>query len=165
MNAKIEKACLTLLVILCHGRKPEWVSLADPPDLHGEPPCPLCKRQAGKVRRKLREPLLDYWCARCRKVFNWFTETPFRGTHRTPYELLSLVRDIAKGLPTAKIARRNGWHRAWLVSIRRRLEAIDWLQALREGATARPRTNGVTLRDVDDLLQKAKRQRTNKPML
>jgi hypothetical protein len=93
--------------------------------------------------------VLDYRCAGCRRVFNCFTGTVFQGTHRTPSELVKLIIGVVKRMSSKKLARINGWQRAWLVTLRRRLDRLPWVEALREkGEDARHRANGLTLRDL-----------------
>jgi transposase-like protein len=148
MRVMNELSCLLKILTLCRGRRDGWVSVSEPPKLM-RPGCPRCGSHETKVHRKHRNPVLDYRCADCRKVFNCFTGTPFQGTHRTPSELVKLVIGVVKRMSSKSLARMNGWQRSWLATFRRRLDALAWVEALREkGEDPRHRANGLTLRDL-----------------
>ena len=85
--------------------------------------CPRC-RQADRIRvhRRHRAPVLDYRCGRCGRVFNAFTGTTLHGTRRRPSELALIVRGIAQGVPTARLARELGCDRSELLKLRHRLQ-------------------------------------------
>jgi transposase-like protein len=143
-----EENCLIKVLQLCHGRRSGWVTLGDPPRLR-LPHCPRCGGTELRIHRKHRAPVLDYRCLDCKRVFNCLTGTAFQGTHRRPSELVKLILGVANCMTSTRLAKNNGWQRAWLVSFRRRLERLDWLEALRErGELAKQRTNGVTLPDL-----------------
>jgi transposase-like protein len=104
-----ESACYEALVALLHRE-----GLA----------CPRCRARDGlKVHRRHRAPVLDYRCAGCGRVFNAFTGTAFHKTHRRPSEILQILRGIARGEPTARLARALNRHRPHLLRLRHRLEA------------------------------------------
>ena len=68
--------------------------------------CPRCNaRDELKVHRRHRAPILDYRCEACGRVFNAFTGTAFHKTHRRPSEILLILRGIAQGASTARMAR------------------------------------------------------------
>jgi transposase-like protein len=84
--------------------------------------CPHCGRKRGLgVHRRHRAPVLDYQCPRCAAVFNAFTGTALAGTHRRPSELVLILRGIAQGAPTARLARELGCSRRHLLDLRHRL--------------------------------------------
>jgi transposase-like protein len=84
--------------------------------------CPQCGRKRGLgVHRRHRAPVLDYQCPRCGAVFNAFTGTALAGTHRRPAELVLVLRGIARGEPTARLARELGCSRRHLLDLRHRL--------------------------------------------
>jgi transposase-like protein len=92
--------------------------------------CPSCR--AGdhlRVHRRHRAPVLDYRCSACRRVFNAFTGTPLGGTHRTPAQIMLILRGFAQGVPTAKLARELGCDRKHLLELRRLMQdnAQRWL--------------------------------------
>ena len=65
-----EDACYRKLVELLH---PDGLA------------CPACgQRQRLGVHRRHREPVLDYQCGDCGRVFNAWTGTVLQGTHRRP---------------------------------------------------------------------------------
>ncbi len=84
--------------------------------------CPRCGGRDGpKVHRRHRAPVLDYRCSDCGRVFNAFTGTAFHKTHRRPSEILLILRGIAQGETTARLARELRRHRQHLLKLRHRL--------------------------------------------
>jgi transposase-like protein len=110
-----EGACYTRLVELLH---PDGLS------------CPNCgeRRRLG-IHRRHRDPVTDHQCAACGRVFNAWTGTAPGGTHRRPSQVLMILHGIAKGTPTAQMARELGCDRRWLLALRHRLQgyALRWL--------------------------------------
>jgi transposase-like protein len=89
--------------------------------------CPRCaEREHLAVHRRHRDPVLDYRCLACRRVFNAFTGTLLQGTRRRPAELVLVVRGVAQGVPTAKLARELGRDRKELLALRHRLQRAAW---------------------------------------
>lgn len=92
--------------------------------------CPACgqRRRLG-VHHRHREPVLDYQCGDCGRVFNAWTGTSLQGTHRRPSQLLLILRGVAQGQPTAQMARELGCDRKHLLGLRHRLQehARRWL--------------------------------------
>jgi transposase-like protein len=92
--------------------------------------CPRCgERQHLGVHNRHREPVLEYQCGGCGRVFNAWTGTTLQGTHRHPREILLILHGIATGEPTAKMARELGCDRKHLLELRHRLQghALRWL--------------------------------------
>jgi transposase-like protein len=92
--------------------------------------CPNCKTDEHlHVHRRHRAPVLDYRCAACGRVFNAFTSTPLAGTHRTPAQIMLILRGFAQGVPTAQLARELGCDRKHLLELRRLMQdnAERWL--------------------------------------
>jgi transposase-like protein len=92
--------------------------------------CPSCKADDHlHVHRRHRAPVLDYRCSACRRVFNAFTGTSLAGTHRTPAEIMLILRGFAQGVPTARLARELGCDRKHLLELRRLMQdnAERWL--------------------------------------
>lgn len=88
--------------------------------------CPGCGAAGGGglgVHRRHRAPVLDYQCRRCGRVFNAFAGTALRRTRRPPSALVLVLRGVARGEPTARLARELGCSRAHLLALRRRLQA------------------------------------------
>jgi transposase-like protein len=110
-----EDACYRKLVELLH---PDGLA------------CPACgQRQHLGVHHRHREPVLDYQCGDCGRVFNAWTGTELQGTHRRPSQLLLILHGVATGQPTAQMARELGCDRKHLLELRHRLQehARLWL--------------------------------------
>ncbi len=102
-----EEACYERLVEILH-----------PEGLAG----PRCQSREGfRIHRRPRAPVLDYHCS-CGRVFNTFTETVFCKTHRRPAEILPILRGIAQGTTTARLARELNRHRQHLLHLRHQLQ-------------------------------------------
>ena len=92
--------------------------------------CPACgERQHLGVHHRHREPVLDYQCGDCGRVFNAWTGTALQGTHRRPAQLMLILHGITTGQPTARMARELGCDRKHLLGLRHRLQefARMWL--------------------------------------
>jgi hypothetical protein len=87
--------------------------------------CSACGGGAFTVHRAHRDPVLDYRCA-CGRVFNAWTGTALQGTQRSPAALVLLLRGIAQGVPTARLARELGCGRRHLLELRHRLQHLAW---------------------------------------
>jgi transposase-like protein len=85
--------------------------------------CPRCRGTDAYVHRRYRAPVLDYRCKGCGKVYNAFTATALRQTRRRPCELVLILRGIARGEPTARLARELGCSRPHLLGLRHKLQA------------------------------------------
>ena len=83
--------------------------------------CPRCGGRRLGVHRRHREPILDYRCRDCRRVFNAFTATALQSTSRRPAELVLILRGFAQGVPTARLARELGGDRMKPLALRHRL--------------------------------------------
>jgi transposase-like protein len=90
--------------------------------------CPRCgARDRLGVHRRHRAPVLDYRCAACKRVFNAFTGTLLQGTQRRPVALVLILRGVAQGASTARLARELGCDRRELLDFRHRLQHAAWL--------------------------------------
>ena len=92
--------------------------------------CPNCKTDdQTRVHRRHRAPVLDFRCTACGRVFNAFTGTALAGTHRTPAEIVLILRGFAQGVPTAQLARELGCDRKHLLELRHLMQddAARWL--------------------------------------
>jgi len=86
--------------------------------------CPRCQAAEGfYTHRYFREPVLDYRCVRCGRVFNAWTATPFQGTHWRPSQIVLILRGFAQGTSTAQLARELSCSRRHLLDLRHRLQA------------------------------------------
>jgi transposase-like protein len=103
-----EQACYDRLVALLH------------PDGLACPDCQHADRLG--IHRRHRQPVLDYQCGHCGRVFNAFAVTPLRGTRRPPSQLLLIFRGIAQSAPTARMARELRCDRKHLLELRHRLQ-------------------------------------------
>jgi transposase-like protein len=129
-----EDACYARLVTLLH---PEGLA------------CPRCQARDGlQVHRRTRAPVLDYQCRACGRVFNAFTGTLFHKTHRRPSEIVLILRGIAQGVTTARLARELGRHRQHLLRLRHRLQ-----EQARRAADPLPLDDPVV--EADELYQNA----------
>jgi transposase-like protein len=97
-------------------------AIVQPEGLH----CPRCGARDGlKVHRHhVKGWIVDYRCCHCGRVFNAWTGTPFQKTHHPPSELLQIITGIAKGEPTAKLARELGCDRVRLSSLCHRWQRL-----------------------------------------
>jgi transposase-like protein len=90
--------------------------------------CPRCGARDGLgVHRRRRAPVLAYRCKACKRVFNAFTGTALQGTQRRPIELVLILRGVAQGVSTARLARELGCDRRELLDFRHRLQHAAWL--------------------------------------
>jgi transposase-like protein len=139
-----EDACYTKLVELLH---PDGMT------------CPRCGEwQCLGIHRCHRTPLVDFQCGACGWVFNSFTGTSLQGTHRSPSQLLMILREIAQGAPTAQPARELGCDSKELVTRRHRLQ-----ERARIGLDRNPLEDAVV--EADEMYQNAgeKRHPTRRP--
>ena len=84
--------------------------------------CPRCGSTRHGVHRRHREPVLDYRCRVCRAVFNAYTGTVLQGTSRRPSTLVLILRGVAQGVSTARLARELGCNRMKLLALRHKLQ-------------------------------------------
>src|SRR5262249_23161895 len=87
--------------------------------------CPRCggRDRPTVHRRRRNSPVVDYRCRGCRRTFNLFTGTPWQGTHRTPAQVLLILRGFVQGTPTARLARELHASRPHLLELRHQLQA------------------------------------------
>jgi transposase-like protein len=122
--------------------------------------CPGCGAADGLgAHRRRRDPVIDYQCAACGRVFNAFAGTALQGSQRPCRHILLVLRGIAQGVPTARLARELGCDRAHLLGLRHRLQAL----AARAAADQMPLTDAEA--EADELYQNAggKRRATPRP--
>jgi transposase-like protein len=120
--------------------------------------CPHCRAtDRPGVHRCHRDPVLDYQCGRCGCVFNAFTGTALQGTHRPCAQLLLILRGIAQGVSTARLARELGCDRKHLLRLRHRLQDL----AERAGGRQLPLTDDHT--EADEMYQNAGEKRGPAP--
>jgi transposase-like protein len=121
--------------------------------------CPRCRAAAAGcwVHRRHRGPVLDYRCQSCGCVFNAFTGSALQGTQRPCVELLLILRGIAQGVPTARLARELGCDRKHLLELRHRLQGL----AERAAEQQLPLTDPEV--EADELSQNAGEKRVAPP--
>ena len=66
--------------------------------------------------------MLDYRCRNCRRVFNAFTGTALQKTNRRPSTLVLILRGVAQGVSTARLARELDCDRMKLLELRHKLQ-------------------------------------------
>jgi transposase-like protein len=84
--------------------------------------CPRCGGDRLGVHRRHREPVIDYRCRGCRRVFNAYTGTALQKTSRSPAALVLILRGVAQGVSTARLARELGCDRMKLLQLRHKLQ-------------------------------------------
>ncbi len=91
--------------------------------------CPRCGSQRDlHIHRRHRDPVLDYQCGACNRVFNAWTGTALQKTHRRPSQLVWLLRGIVEGRSTGQLAREIGCQRSQLLVLRNRMvKQFSWL--------------------------------------
>ncbi len=104
-----ESACYRFLVGLLH---PQGLA------------CPNCGSSDLRVHRRKRDPVLDYQCPDCGRVFNAWTGTLLHKTHLLASEWVLLLRGFAQGTTTARLARELGRDRVHLLEVRHRLQEL-----------------------------------------
>jgi hypothetical protein len=102
----------------CSAQLVDWLH----PDGLAGPRCHRDDRMA--VHRRGRDPVPDFRCGHCRRVFNAFTGTALHGLRRRPRELVLIVRGLAQGVPTARLDRELGCDRSELLNLRHRLQDL-----------------------------------------
>ena len=120
--------------------------------------CPRCRGTHLAVHRSHREPVLDYRCAACGRVFNAWTGTALQGTQRSPGQLVLILRGIVQGTPTAQLARELSCSRRHLLGLRHRLQHLAWVRWPRAPLPD-------TAVEADEMFQNAgeKRHRARRP--
>jgi transposase-like protein len=84
--------------------------------------CPHC----GDAKRRLfraQEHFPAYRCRACEGYYTLLTGTVFEKTRQRPATLVLVLRGIAKGEPTARLARELGLSRKQLHTLRHRIQA------------------------------------------
>lgn len=120
--------------------------------------CPTCQRAEGlSIHDRHRPPVFDYRCRGCRAVFNAYTGTPLQKTHRSPVQLVLILRGIWQAAPTARLARELGCDRKQLLKLRHKLQGLAEQAATRVG----PVPGGVV--EADEMFQNAGEKRRPAP--
>lgn len=88
--------------------------------------CPRCQSPQYRIHRSHRDPVFDFRCAGCGAVFNAWTGTALRGTHKTPAQVVLICRGLLQGVPTGRLARELGCDPKHLLELRHRLQHLAW---------------------------------------
>ena len=119
--------------------------------------CPRCGSHEGlKVHRRHRDPVLDYRCPACGRVFNAWTGTVLQGTQRCPAEILLILRGFAQGTSTARLSRELACDRMKLLALRHKLQGNALL-----GLDRNPLGDAVV--EADEMYQNAGEKRRPPP--
>jgi transposase-like protein len=84
--------------------------------------CPRCHRPERRLFRQ-QGAFPAYRCRACDGYYTLLTNTAFEKTRQRPATLVLLLRGIAKGEPTARLARELGVSRKQLHTLRQRVQA------------------------------------------
>jgi transposase-like protein len=92
---------------------------------HLHPQGLVCPRCGNSTRRLFREQghFPAYRCRACDSYYTLLTGTVFEKTRQRPATLVLVLRGIAKGEPTARLARELGLSRKQLHTLRQRIQA------------------------------------------
>jgi transposase-like protein len=88
------------------------------PDCHHHDPVP--------IHRRHRQPVLDYRCGHCGRVFNAVTDTALQGLPYRPSTILLILRGLAQGVPTAPLARELNCDRGHVLALRHQLQELAY---------------------------------------
>jgi transposase-like protein len=109
--------------------------------------CPRCGvPERRPARRTAAFPA--YRCKQCDRFYTVLTGTRFAKTRQTPAKLVLILRGIAKGEPTARLARELGLSRRQMHTLRQRVQGN-----LYESLPTTPMTD--TVFEADELYQNA----------
>ena len=109
--------------------------------------CPRCRATARRVARCCG-PFLGYRCGECDGYYTLLSGTIFAKTKQPPTKLVLLLRGIAKGEATARLARELGVSRRQLHELRRRVQRNLYAQQPTEVLSGR-------VFEADELYQNA----------
>ena len=106
-----DAACYRLLLSVLH-----------PDGLHCPKGHPLEEGQAPHDRH--REPVLDYRCRACGKVFNLYTGTPLHAVRFSPARLVMILRGFCQWVTTLHLSQELGVGRRNLLKLRHRVQGM-----------------------------------------
>jgi transposase-like protein len=117
---------------------------------HLHPAGLTCPHGGPSERRLLRAQghLPAYRCRACEGYYTLLTGTAFAKTRQRPATLVLLLRGVAQGEPTARLARELGLSRKQLHTLRQRIQA-------NLNATAPTQVMAGTAFEADELYQNA----------
>src|SRR5215475_13168802 len=109
--------------------------------------CPRCRHSERRLFRAQRH-FPAYRCQACEGYYTLLTGRVFAKTRQRPATLVLLLRGVAKGEPTARLARELGLSRKQLHTLRQRIQA-------NLNATAPMEAMAGTVFEADELYQNA----------
>src|SRR5918999_3471837 len=109
--------------------------------------CPHCGSPSRRIFRA-QGHFPAYRCRACEGYYTLLTGTAFAKTRQRPATLVLLLRGVAKGEPTARLARELGLSRKQLHTLRQRIQT-------RVNATAPTHIMRGTAFEADELYQNA----------
>jgi transposase-like protein len=120
--------------------------------------CPRCGSSERRVAQR-NGPWTAYRCKACDRYHSILTGTVFEKTRQPPSKVVLILRGIAKGEPTARLARELGIGRPRMHEIRKRAQTN-----LRQALPSEPMTEDQVL-EADELYQNAgeKRRASHRP--
>ncbi len=98
------------------------IKMLHPDGLHCPNGHPLPSDQAPHDRH--RDPIFDYKCRVCGKVYNIFTNTVLSGIRYSCVTLVLILRGIAQGVPTKHLAEELGIDRSNLLELRHAIQNL-----------------------------------------
>jgi transposase-like protein len=113
--------------------------------------CPRCSSTARRLFRA-QGAFPAYRCRACDGYYTLLTGTAFAKTRQRPATLVLLLRGVAKGEPTARLARELGLSRKQLHTLRQRIQT-------HVNATAPTHIMRGTAFEADELYQNAGEKR------
>ena len=81
-------------------------------------------RLGQKPHDRHRDPVLDYRCPECGRVFNAFSQTVWSGGRYTCVQMVLILRGIAQGVPTEHLADELGIDRSHLLAKRHEIQKL-----------------------------------------
>jgi transposase-like protein len=109
--------------------------------------CPDCQSLQRRVARR-RGHFVGYRCKDCDRYYTLLTETVFAKTRQSPAQVVLLLRGIAKGEPTARLAREMRRSRKQTHTLRQRVQQNLYAQQPRGVLSG-------TVFEADELYQNA----------
>ena len=138
--------------LLDHAQSTDWLLRHFHPDGLS---CPRCQavHDDAYLFRQTRRSQLDVWrCKGCLKTYTLYTGTAFEARHLPPAQVVLLLRGVAQGASTARLARELELSRTTVHEVRKRLQ--------RNAEAAQPTTPLPDARtETDEMFQNAGEKR------
>lgn len=88
------------------------------------PQCGLLLPPGRAPHDRSRDPIFDYLCRRCGRVFNLFTDTVWQGTHCDCRTIVLVMRGIVRGVSTLQLSKELGLDYGTLLERRHRIQRL-----------------------------------------